>query len=128
MPTNLGGVRIIPVPLSVTMDLPYLRFRLLSLLLVLFRSLTYQKRYKAKSKQHVGSFLEPSSHINEIMKALVPPTFIFPKASSHLVQVTSGPLDATFNVWGDFMDYKGSSLPPFLRSPSPFSPLYPARL
>eukprot|EP01130_Rhizamoeba_saxonica_P019354 TRINITY_DN9999_c0_g1_i1.p1 TRINITY_DN9999_c0_g1~~TRINITY_DN9999_c0_g1_i1.p1 ORF type:complete len:287 (+),score=48.56 TRINITY_DN9999_c0_g1_i1:48-908(+) len=46
--------------------------------------------YKAASYTQVGSIVQPSHHTVEIMKALM-----------------EGPVDATFNVWGDFMAYNG---------------------
>jgi cathepsin B len=47
-------------------------------------------KYKAASYEHVGSFIEPSSHVAEIMTALM-----------------DGPVDATFEVYEDFFDYPG---------------------
>jgi len=46
--------------------------------------------YRALNYSHVGDFIEPSNHIQEIMKALM-----------------HGPVDATFNVYGDFDGYTG---------------------
>jgi len=48
------------------------------------------KYYKAKNYTHVGSFLEPSRHIESIMQALL-----------------QGPVDVTFIVYEDFDEYKG---------------------
>jgi len=46
------------------------------------------KLYSSKSYSQVGSLIFPSRHVEEIMLA-----------------VMEGPVDATFNVWGDFFDY-----------------------
>jgi len=46
--------------------------------------------YYAANYTQVGSTIEPSTHVNEIM-----------------VAVMQGPVDVTFDVWGDFDDYNG---------------------
>jgi len=46
------------------------------------------KFYKALNYTHVGAFIEPSKHVESIMRA-----------------VLQGPVDATFNVWSDFDDF-----------------------
>jgi len=48
------------------------------------------KLYAAENYTQVGSIIEPSRHVEEIMRA-----------------VMQGPVDSTFNVWGDFFDYHG---------------------
>jgi len=48
------------------------------------------KLYKAANYSQAGDFWEPSRHVEAIMRALL-----------------QGPVDATFNVWADFMDYSG---------------------
>jgi len=48
------------------------------------------KLFFAANYSQVGSLIEPSTHVEEIMKA-----------------VMQGPVDVTFNVWGDFFEYKG---------------------
>jgi len=48
------------------------------------------KLYKAANYTQVGSFWEPSTHVESIMRALL-----------------QGPVDATFNVWADFESYSG---------------------
>uniref|UniRef100_A0A6B2LG61 Peptidase C1A papain C-terminal domain-containing protein n=1 Tax=Arcella intermedia TaxID=1963864 RepID=A0A6B2LG61_9EUKA len=48
------------------------------------------KLYYVSNYTHVGSLVNPSEHVTEIMKA-----------------VMEGPVDATFDVWGDFDDYNG---------------------
>jgi len=50
------------------------------------------KLYKAVNYTHVGNFIEPSRHIESIMKALL-----------------QGPVDATFNVFSDFDGFPFSS-------------------
>jgi len=47
------------------------------------------KLYGLKNYSQVGSFIIPSRHVEEIMKA-----------------VMQGPVDVTFNVWGDFDEYR----------------------
>ena len=47
-------------------------------------------RYYVESYNHCGSLLNPSTHVNEIMKCIV----------------DGGPVDATFNVYSDFEDYE----------------------
>jgi cathepsin B len=46
--------------------------------------------YKAKDYVHVGNSINPDSHLQEIMAA-----------------VMQGPVDVTFDVWGDFLAYSG---------------------
>jgi len=48
------------------------------------------KLYKVDNYTHVGNFIQPSKHVEEIMLA-----------------VMQGPVDSTFNVWGDFDEYTG---------------------
>jgi len=48
------------------------------------------KLYQAYNYSQVGDFIEPSHHIEEIMKALL-----------------QGPVDSTFMVFSDFEDYNG---------------------
>jgi len=48
------------------------------------------KYYKAQDYEHVGSSEDPSSHVQEIMAA-----------------VMQGPVDVTFDVWSDFDGYTG---------------------
>jgi len=48
------------------------------------------RAYFVNNYTHVGSFVEPSHHVEEIMAAVI-----------------QGPVDVTFDVWGDFMDYTG---------------------
>eukprot|EP01127_Copromyxa_protea_P010573 TRINITY_DN2577_c0_g1_i1.p2 TRINITY_DN2577_c0_g1~~TRINITY_DN2577_c0_g1_i1.p2 ORF type:complete len:163 (-),score=34.34 TRINITY_DN2577_c0_g1_i1:6-494(-) len=49
--------------------------------------------YKAANYTQVGSLIEPSKHVDTIMRA-----------------VMQGPLDATFDVWGDFDDYQAGEI------------------
>jgi len=49
---------------------------------------TMGKLYKADNYTQVGDFIEPSRHIESIMRALL-----------------QGPVDATFDVWSDFDDF-----------------------
>lgn len=48
------------------------------------------KIYKAQNYSHVGSLVHPSKHVDAIMRAIM-----------------QGPVDATFDVWSDFDNYKG---------------------
>ena len=47
-------------------------------------------RYYVESYNHCGSLLNPSTHVNEIMKCIL----------------DGGPVDATFNVYSDFEGYE----------------------
>jgi cathepsin B len=48
-------------------------------------------RYFAQNYYHVGSFIEPSHHVQTIMEEIY----------------KNGPVDTTFDVWSDFMEYSG---------------------